>query len=546
MKKGDIFEGKVIRTEFPNKGIIDIEGQKVIVKNALEGQVVRFSINKKRRDKVEGRLLEVIEPSPLEQPAACKHFGICGGCRYQNLSYEQQLDLKKRQVEELIEKNGLSFDIENIYGSPITEGYRNKMEFTFGDEEKDGPLALGMHKKNSFYDIVTLDDCRIVDPDFNVLLQAILKYFKEKGETYFHKIRHEGFLRHLVMRRSVKTGDILINLVTTTQSQLDESEFVNMILAQKIDGKVVGILHTLNDNLADVVQSDETKTLYGQDYFYEYLYNMRFKISPFSFFQTNTLGAEVLYDKVREYVGETKDKLIYDLYTGTGTIAQMLASVASKVVGVEIVEEAVEAAKKNAVDNHLDNCEFIAGDVLKVVDNLTKKPDILVLDPPRDGIHPKALTKIINFNVDEMVYVSCKPTSLMRDLLVFREAGYEVKRACLVDMFPGTVHVETVVLLGKNIVANNEIEYMHVDYEPEDAEYLRGIKGSATYAEIKKWIKEQYNVSVSSLYIAQCKDACGFEKRDNYNTGAEGHKVPNCPAEKREMIMKAFKYFKMI
>lgn len=546
MKKGDIFEGKVIRIEFPNKGIIDIEGQKVIVKNALEGQIVRFSINKKKRDKIEGRLLEVIEPSPIEQPAACKHFGICGGCRYQNLSYEQQLDLKKRQVEELIEKNGLSFDIENIYGSPITEGYRNKMEFTFGDEEKDGPLALGMHKKNSFYDIVTLDDCRIVDPDFNVLLQAILKYFKEKGETYFHKIRHEGFLRHLVMRRSVKTGDILINLVTTTQSQLDESEFVNMILAQKIDGKVVGILHTLNDNLADVVQSDETKTLYGQDYFYEYLYNMRFKISPFSFFQTNTLGAEVLYDKVREYVGETKDKLIYDLYTGTGTIAQMLASVASKVVGVEIVEEAVEAAKKNAVDNHLDNCEFIAGDVLKVVDNLTKKPDILVLDPPRDGIHPKALTKIINFNVDEMVYVSCKPTSLMRDLLVFREAGYEVKRACLVDMFPGTVHVETCVLLGRKIVNDKNVEYMHVDYEPEDAEYLRGIKGSATYAEIKAWIKEQYNVSVSSLYIAQCKDACGFEKRENYNKGTEGHKVPNCPEEKRELIMKAFKHFKMI
>lgn len=546
MKKGDIFEGKVIRTEFPNKGIIDIEGQKVIVKNALEGQVVRFSINKKRRDKVEGRLLEVIEPSPLEQPAACKHFGICGGCRYQNLSYEQQLDLKKRQVEELIEKNGLSFDIENIYGSPITEGYRNKMEFTFGDEEKDGPLALGMHKKNSFYDIVTLDDCRIVDPDFNVLLQAILKYFKEKGETYFHKIRHEGFLRHLVMRRSVKTGDILINLVTTTQSRLDESEFVNMILSQKIDGKVVGILHTLNDNLADVVQSDETKTLYGQDYFYEYLYNMRFKISPFSFFQTNTLGAEVLYDQVREYVGETKDKLVYDLYTGTGTIAQMLAPVASKVVGVEIVEEAVEAAKKNAVDNHLDNCEFIAGDVLKVVDNLTQKPDILVLDPPRDGIHPKALTKIINFNVDEMVYVSCKPTSLMRDLLVFREAGYEVKRCCLVDMFPGTVHVETVVLLGRKMVDDRNIEYEYVDYEPKDNEYMRNTKGSATYAEIKLWIKEQYNVSVSNLYIAQVKDSCGFEKRENYNTGAEGHKVPQCPDEKRKMILEAFKHFRMI
>ena len=542
MKKGDIFEGKVIRTEFPNKGIIDIEGQKVIVKNALEGQVVRFSINKKRRDKVEGRLLEVIEPSPLEQPAACKHFGICGGCRYQNLSYEQQLDLKKRQVEELIEKNGLSFDIENIYGSPITEGYRNKMEFTFGDEEKDGPLALGMHKKNSFYDIVTLDDCRIVDPDFNVLLQAILKYFKEKGETYFHKIRHEGFLRHLVMRRSVKTGDILINLVTTTQSQLDESEFVNMILAQKIDGKVVGILHTLNDNLADVVQSDETKTLYGQDYFYEYLYNMRFKISPFSFFQTNTLGAEVLYDKVREYVGETKDKLIYDLYSGTGTIAQMLAPVASKVVGVEIVEEAVEAAKKNAVDNHLDNCEFIAGDVLKVVDNLTKKPDILVLDPPRDGIHPKALTKIINFNVDEMVYVSCKPTSLMRDLLVFREAGYEVKRCCLVDMFPGTVHVETVVLLSQQ----KPDDTIEIDLDLDELD-VTSAELKATYQEIKDYVLKEFGLKVSSLYISQVKRKCGIEVGENYNLPkSENARVPQCPKEKEEAIKAALIYFAMI
>ena len=543
MKKGDIFEGKVIRTEFPNKGIIDIEGQKVIVKNALEGQVVRFSINKKKRDKIEGRLLEVIEPSPIEQPAACKHFGICGGCRYQNLSYEQQLDLKKRQVEELIEKNGLSFDIENIYGSPITEGYRNKMEFTFGDEEKDGPLALGMHKKNSFYDIVTLDDCRIVDPDFNVLLQAILKYFKEKGETYFHKIRHEGFLRHLVMRRSVKTGDILINLVTTTQSRLDESEFVNMILSQKIDGKVVGILHTLNDNLADVVQSDETKTLYGQDYFYEYLYNMRFKISPFSFFQTNTLGAEVLYDQVREYVGETKDKLVYDLYTGTGTIAQMLAPVASKVVGVEIVEEAVESAKKNAVDNHLDNCEFIAGDVLKVVDNLTQKPDILVLDPPRDGIHPKALRKIINFNVDEMVYVSCKPTSLMRDLLVFREAGYEVKRACLVDMFPGTVHVETVVLLSKGEVDSKKIR---VEFSLEDMD-MSEFQDGATYTQIKDYVLEHSGLKVSNLYISQIKRKCGIEVGKNYNLPkSEDSRQPQCPQEKEKAIREAFKYFGMI
>lgn len=262
-------------------------------------------------------------------------------------------------------------------------------------------------------------------------------------------MRKTGFLRHLVLRRSVKTGDILVNLVTTTQDKLDEKAFVSMLLSTSIDGKIVGILHTLNDSPADMVQSDETRLLYGQDYFYEYLLNLRFKISPFSFFQTNTLGAEVLYQKVWEYVGETKDKLIYDLYTGTGTIAQMMAPVAKKVIGVEIVEEAVEAARKNAVDNNLTNCEFIAGDVLKVVDSLTQKPDLIILDPPRDGINPKALRKIINFGVNEMVYVSCKPTSLMRDLVILAEAGYEVKRCCLVDLFPMTNHVETIVLIKR-------------------------------------------------------------------------------------------------
>ena len=357
------------------------------------------------------------------------------------------------------------------------------------------------------------------------------------------------------MRRSVKTGDILINLVTTTQSRLDESEFVNMILSQKIDGKVVGILHTLNDNLADVVQSDETKTLYGQDYFYEYLYNMRFKISPFSFFQTNTLGAEVLYDQVREYVGETKDKLVYDLYTGTGTIAQMLAPVASKVVGVEIVEEAVEAAKKNAVDNHLDNCEFIAGDVLKVVDNLTQKPDILVLDPPRDGIHPKALRKIINFNVDEMVYVSCKPTSLMRDLLVFKEAGYKVKRCCLVDMFPGTVHVESIVLLSHKS-PDSHIDVKVEFGEGEEKVPLDKIAERAkqyqpaprvTYKMIQEYIEEKYGFKVHTAYIAEVKRNLGLPMYDAPNMVEELKQLRRHPtAEKVEAIKDALKHFGVI
>ena len=316
------------------------------------------------------------------------------------MSYDNQLKLKKDTVKGILDNaiNG-SYEFQGILQSPLQWEYRNKMEFSFGDEVKDGPLALGMHKKNSFYDIVTLEDCRIVDPDFNVLLQAILKYFKEKGETYFHKIRHEGFLRHLVMRRSVKTGDILINLVTTTQSRLDESEFVNMILSQKIDGKVVGILHTLNDNLADVVQSDETKITLRTRLFYEYLYNMRFKISPFSFFQTNTLGAEVLYDQVREYVGETKDKLVYDLYTGTGTIANFVSRRARQVIGIEYVPEAIEDAKVNAEINDIKNTLFYAGDMKDILTqefiNEHGRPDVIITDPPRAGMHQDVVDVIL-------------------------------------------------------------------------------------------------------------------------------------------------------
>jgi 23S rRNA (uracil-5-)-methyltransferase RumA len=234
-------------------------------------------------------------------------------------------------------------------------------------------------------------------------------------------------------------------------------EWKNVLLSMPLKGTIKGILRTKNDSVADVVRNDGTEILYGQDYFYEELLGLRFKISPFSFFQTNSLGAEVLYETAREFIlsdnaDELKGKVVYDLYSGTGTIAQMLAPVAKEVVGVEIIEEAVEAAKENAALNGLTNCKFLAGDVLKVLDTIEEKPDYIVLDPPRDGIHPKAIEKIIDYGVDKMIYISCKPTSLARDLEIFLERGYEVKKIVCVDMFPATVHVETICLLSKNNV----------------------------------------------------------------------------------------------
>ena len=557
MKKGEIYDGMVEKTEFPNKGIVTVEGCRVAVKNGLAGQKIRFRLKKVRKGIGEGQLLEVLEPAANEILPACPHFTACGGCTWQNLSYEEQRLLKEEQLREILDRAVKApYLFEGVQASPRQTEYRNKMEFSFGDEEKDGPLALGMHKRGSFYDIVTAEQCQIVDRDFRKILKCVLEHFEKKGLPFYHRLRHTGYLRHLLVRKGAHTGEILVDLITTTQylsedetdygtAAADES-WVEELRDLSLDGEIVGILHTYNDSLADVVQNDRTEVLYGRDFFYEELLGLRFKISPFSFFQTNSLGAELLYETARSYIGETKDRVIFDLYSGTGTIAQMLAPVAKKVVGVEIVEEAVEAARANAEMNGLTNCSFLAGDVLKVIDELTDKPDLIVLDPPRDGIHPKALQKIIDFGVDRIVYISCKPTSLARDLELLQGRGYRVKRCVGVDMFPFTGNVETCVLLVRKVVNDKNVEYMHVDYEPEDAEYLRGIKGSATYAEIKKWIKEQYNVSVSSLYIAQCKDACGFEKRDNYNKGAEGHRVPQCPDEKRELILEAFKHFKMI
>lgn len=457
MKKGEIYEGYVERMEFPNKGIVVIDGEKAIVKNALPGQKVRFAINKKRNGRCEGRLLEVVEMSPLEsEDGRCQHFGICGGCLSQSIPYEEQLKIKAQQVKELMDSVCGDYCFEGIKGSPVSEGYRNKMEFSFGDEYKDGPLALGMHRRGSFYDVVTVEGCRIVHKDFTDILGTTREYFGELQVGFYKKLQHVGYLRHLLVRRAVKTGEILVALVTSTQTELLPGEeamilenWKNRLLELELTGTFAGILHIKNDSLADVVQSDETEILYGQDFFYEELLGLRFKISPFSFFQTNSLGAEVLYETARGYVGDTKDKVVFDLYSGTGTIAQIIAPVAEKVVGVEIVEEAVEAARDNARLNGLDNCEFIAGDVLKVIEDLTDKPDLIILDPPRDGVHAKALDRIINFGVERIVYISCKPTSLVRDLVILQERGYRVEKVCAVDMFPSTANCETVCLLSR-------------------------------------------------------------------------------------------------
>ena len=606
MKKKQILTGVVERVDFPNRAVVkaqvpqpdeSVATEYAVVKGALPGQTVEFSVKKARKNKCEGRLRSVLKKGQLEtREAKCPNFGTCGGCNYQEIPYEQQLALKKEQVLRLIdavyEGDGYQYDgILSVRkdGQYREWGYRNKMEFSFGDAVKDGPLTLGLHKKGSFHDIVDAEGCQIVHPDYSAVLACVREYAKENSIPYYHKRDHQGVLRHLLVRRAEVSGDMLVALVTSTQQEIDYSELVSRLLALPLEGQITGILQICNDSLGDVVQSDETKILYGKDWFEEKVLGLTFKISPFSFFQTNTSGAEVLYQRAREYVlgeinignaGETSngnmtentpgeentpgsdalnekasggnatethtidlhDKVVFDLYSGTGTIAQLIAPVARKVIGVEIVEEAVEAAKENAALNGLDNCEFIAGDVLKVIDDIEEKPDYIILDPPRDGIHPKALQKIIDYGVKNIVYISCKPTSFARDLAVFQERGYELKRVSNVDLFPETVHVETVVLLSQQ-KPDDTIE-IDLDLDELDA---TSAELKATYQEIKDYVLKESGLKVSSLYISQVKRKCGIEVGENYNLPkSENARVPQCPKEKEEAIKAALKYFAMI
>ena len=483
MKERVLIQGVVSEVQFPNKGklipadeqpsitevaapagILYVEPTKTYgplsIKNALPGQKWLVNTHKNGRRSHEAYPLRLLERAPYEVDAPCPHAAYCGGCSYQTVPYEIQAEWKEKQVKELLSP---VIGMEEakwlpLQHSPLELSYRNKMEFSFGDAEKDGPLTLGLHKRGAAHDIISVPECQLVHPDIRLILATTENFFRESGLPYYKNRTHEGILRHLVVRRSFATGDVLVNLVTTSalkpaangSNQPVLNEYTDMLCKLPLQGRIGGVLHTLNDTLGDVVQKDELYVLYGEPSLMERLLDLEFKIFPFSFFQTNTLGAEKLYSIVRDFAGDVSGKTVFDLYCGTGTIAQVMAAAGAKeVTGIEIVAEAIDAAKDNAALNGLDNCHFMAGDVLALVDTLESKPDLIVLDPPRDGINPKALPKILAYEPEQFIYVSCKPTSLVRDLPAFVEAGYHIRQVRCCDMFPMTVHVETVVLLSK-------------------------------------------------------------------------------------------------
>ncbi|MEG0291442.1 MAG: 23S rRNA (uracil(1939)-C(5))-methyltransferase RlmD [Anaerovoracaceae bacterium] len=379
----------------------------------------------------------------------CKHDAFCGGCIHQGVPYEEQLQNKENEVLKLIDSKKLKIEkYDPIKGSPSQFAYRNKMEYTFGDLVKDGEITLGMHKKGHFMSIVTVDECQLVHEDFNKVLRGTLDFVIEKGYQKYNKKSHEGLVRHLIVRCGERTNELLINIVTTS-GDFDESGFVAMIEELDLEFDIVGILRTINNNIADVVKCEELRVLKGRDYYMEKIMGLDFKVSAFSFFQTNISAVENLYSEALKLLDDFEGKTVFDLFCGTGTISQTVALKAGHVVGVEIVEDAVEAAKMNAKLNNLNNCEFIAGDVFDVLDCIKEKPDMIIVDPPRKGIDPKSLDKIIKYGVEQILYISCNPKTLVDNLYYMNYFGYEIKYFKPFDNFPNTKHTECICLLQK-------------------------------------------------------------------------------------------------
>ena len=498
MAKKTIHELYIDHLRYPSKGIAFLAGEngtaEVAVNNTLPGQTVTAECVRKKK-KIIGRAVAVTKPAPQEIPAICPSFGVCGGCTFLNIPYEYELELKKQAVLRLL-KDYAPPQVD-IVPSPTAAGYRNKMEFSFGDTEnaENAALSLGIRNRNRYYEVTQPQQCVLVNQDFMDIVAATLRFFSQTAETFYHRVRHTGSLRYLVLRRGEFTNEILVNLVTTSQlGEKGESEkgekwdkkailqgwTAEMLgLPLQSGAKIVGILHTTSDAVSDAVVPEDTAVLHGQNYFTEKICGLSFDISPYAFFQTNSGGAELLYNTVMEFAGlgslansansAKTARTIYDLYCGTGTITQCLAKQAKQakqadytVIGVDIVAEAIAMASQNAEKNGLPNCKFIAADVLKFLEQGAENTentgraekvdfsaDILVLDPPRDGIHPKALPRLVALGVPKIIYISCKPTSLVRDLPHFTAAGYEVLGVRLHDMFPRTPHIEVVCWLGK-------------------------------------------------------------------------------------------------
>lgn len=447
MKKGEIFELELKGINFKGEAFGEFNGEKYFVKGCIPKEKVKARFIKTKSGKNICKVVEKIEDSPISIESVCDKFGECGGCTYLNLNYDDQIKFKSEAIIDLFDEHGIKFGkFLGIEKSPKQFEYRNKMEFSFGDEFKGGPLEIGLHKKGNPFSIVPVYGCKLVSEDFREIMKSTVNYFRSAGVRAYKLKNHEGYLRNLILRDG--KDELMVCLVTSNQSDFNLKGFRDEILKLRLNKKIGSILHVVSNSLSDAIKAEEIKILYGCDYIYEEIFGLKFKLNLFSFFQTNTEGMKLLYKKIKNNV-ECSNGVILDLYCGIGTIGQVISQGTSKkVIGIEIVEEAVKMAVENSKINELD-CNFILGDASEVIKQINDEISFIVVDPPRSGIMEKGVKNICKFEVENIIYVSCNPKTLVEDLKKFNEYGYKIDSIECVDMFPNTYHVETIAVLSK-------------------------------------------------------------------------------------------------
>ncbi len=573
MNKNEIYEIEIEDMGTDGEGIghiaetksVDNRGIAVFVKDTVVGDVVRIKIVKAKKNYAYGRLEEIITPSPYRVEAKCAKARSCGGCTLMHMSYEKQLEYKWNKVRNCLERIGgveaVGTIMEPICGMEEPYYYRNKMQFPVG-LNKDGQVQIGFYAGRT-HSIIDLNRCEIGHPVNNRMLQELRiwlqKWQNQTGDFNYDEERHQGLVRHILTRVGFTTGQVMVCLVingTDLPSNCKE-EFV-MALQRGVEKynessnenlTLESVSININREKTNRILGDTCRTLDGTPYITDYIGEIQFRISPLSFYQVNPVQTKVLYDKAVEYADLSGEEIVWDMYCGIGTISLCLAQKAKKVYGVEIVPQAIEDAKKNAEINHLENTEFFCGKAEEVVpefyqsgDNMGKHPDVVVVDPPRKGCDEVLLQTIVEMAPKRLVYVSCDPATLARDVKRLGEMGYGLVKVGVVDQFCHSGHVETVVLLSQQ----HADDFIDIELDLEEFD-LTSAESKASYREIKEYIFKKYGTKVSTLYIAQTKRKCGIELGINYNPSKkENARVPICPLEKEKMILDALTHFQMI
>ena len=543
LEKGKKYECKIVDIGQNGVGIGKHEGFTVFVDGALLGEVVDVKIKKSKKKYAEGVVSKIKERSPYRVDRACNpKYSNCGGCQIQELDYQKQLDLKTNMVKEDLKRIGGLEDVKvfDTIGMGVPYRYRNKAQFPV--QKEDGKVKLGFYRKKS-HDIIDIDRCLIQDEKNDLIIDIIRKYIEDENISIYDEKSHKGILRHIVTKVGFTSGQVMVILVAT------EDRFKNLDrLVENLKDQVEGftsLVVNINKDKTNVILGLKNINKYGNGKIVDNIGDLKFEISPLSFFQVNPIQTEVLYNKALEYADLKEGDRVFDIYCGIGTISLFLAQKAEFVYGVEIVEDAIKDARLNAKLNGMDNLEFFVGKAEEVVPEIYKegkRANIVVVDPPRKGCDERVLDTIVEMEPDRVVYVSCNPSTLARDLRYLVDRGYGCEKVQPVDLFPHSVHCETVALLSKLDVDK------HIDVEIKlDELDLTSAESKATYAQIKEYILEKFDLKVSTLYIAQIKKKCGIVLREHYNKSKkEKQVIPQCTPEKEEAIMDALKHFKMI